>query len=163
MIVVSDTSPVANLLLLKRLDLLKLAFKEIIIPTAVHNEIVQLRLMDRDISEYERADWIKIQDPENQAKSTELKQHLDEGESEAIALALEIHCDLILMDERLGTRMARAEGLSTIGLVGVLLLAKEKKIIPSIKPILEDLKSKAGFWLGTKLQKQILQDAGEGE
>jgi len=86
MIVVSDTSPVANLLLIKQLDLLKLAFKEIIIPTAVHKEIIQLRLMGRDISEYDQADWIKIQHPENQAKSTELKQHLDEGESEAIAL-----------------------------------------------------------------------------
>ena len=83
-------------------------------------------------------------------------QHLDEGESEAIALALEIRCNLILMDERLGTKIARTEGLSTIGLIGVLLLAKQKNIIPALK-----LKSKAGFWLGASLLEQVLHDAGE--
>lgn len=86
MIVVSDTSPVANLLLINQLGLLQQAFNEIIIPTAVHTEIMHLRQLGRDITEYEQAGWIKIQDAENHAKSTELKQHLDEGESEAIAL-----------------------------------------------------------------------------
>ena len=117
--------------------------------------------MGHDISSYEKAAWIKIRDAENQTKADEFMQHLDEGESEAIALALEIRCNLILMDERLGAKIARTEGLSTIGLIGVLLLAKQKNIIPALKPILTELKSKAGFWLGASLLEQVLHDAGE--
>ncbi len=162
MIVVSDTSPVANLILIGKLVLLEQLFGEILIPTAVHNEILKLKPLGHNISVYEKAHWIKIRDAENQSKADELMQHLDEGESEAIALALEIHCNLILMDERLGTKIARTEGLSTIGLVGVLLLAKQKAFLPAIKPILDELKIKAGFWLGTNLLEQVLLDAGEG-
>ena len=162
MIVVSDTSPLANLILIGKLELLEQLFGEILVPTAVHHEVMKLKPLGHDISSYEKAAWIKIRDAENQTKADELMQHLDEGESEAIALALEIHCNLILMDERLGTKIARTEGLSTIGLVGVLLLAKQKEIIHTLKPILTELKSKAGFWLGASLLEQVLHDAGEG-
>ena len=161
MIVVSDTSPLANLVLIGKLDLLEVLFGEILVPTAVHSEILKLRPLGHDISSYEKAAWIKIRDAGNQTKTEELMQHLDEGESEAIALALEIRCNLILMDERLGTKIARTEGLSTIGLIGVLLLAKQKDIIPALKPILAELKTKAGFWLGASFLEQILNDAGE--
>ena len=161
MIVVSDTSPLANLILIGKLELLEQLFGEILVPTAVDKEVMKLKPLGHDISSYEKAAWIKIRDAENQTKADEFMQHLDEGESEAIALALEIRCNLILMDERLGTKIARTEGLSTIGLIGVLLLAKQKNIIPALKPILTELKSKAGFWLGASLMEQVLYDAGE--
>mgnify|MGYP001767929126 CR=1 FL=1 len=48
---------------------------------------------------------------------------LDGGESEAIALAIELSADLILIDERKGTEAARRLGLTTIGVLGVLLEA----------------------------------------
>jgi uncharacterized protein len=67
------------------------------------------------LSEYENADWIKIIQPENLQKVKTLEIKLDKGEAQAIALALEINCDLLLMDERIGTNIAREEGLQTIG------------------------------------------------
>lgn len=65
------------------------------------------------------------------------------------------------MDERIGTDFARQEGLQTIGLVGVLIKAKETGIIEKVSDILFALKNKAGFWLNEKLEKKILEELDE--
>ena len=161
MIIVSDTSPVSNLILIERLDILQKLFSEIIVPPAVHAEIRALKQFDKDLSEYETAKWIKVIQPTNLQKVRTLQIRLDEGEAQAIALALEINCDLLLMDERIGTNIARQEGLKTVGLVGVLIKAKEEKIIEEVREVLNDLKKIAGFWLGEKLEKKILEELGE--
>ncbi len=161
MIVVSDTSPVSNLILLERLDILQKLFTEIIIPPAVDAEIRALKQFGKDLREYETAEWIKVIAPANLQKVQKLQANLDEGEAQAIVLALEINCALLLMDERIGTNIARQEGLRTVGLVGVLLKAKEEKIIEEVREILHDLKNVAGFWLGDKLEKKILEELGE--
>ncbi len=110
---------------------------------------------------YQNADWIKVSQPANLQKVQTLQIKLDAGEAQAIVLALEINCDLLLMDERIGTNIARQEGLQTIGLVGVLIKAKETGIIKEVREILLDLKQQAGFWLGTKLENQILKNLNE--
>ncbi|MCU0238897.1 MAG: DUF3368 domain-containing protein [Pyrinomonadaceae bacterium] len=65
------------------------------------------------------------------------------------------------MDERIGTNIARQEGLQTVGLVGVLIKAKQQKIIESVGDILFDLRREAGFWLNPNLEKKILEEIGE--
>ncbi|CAN5771423.1 hypothetical protein BH20ACI4_BH20ACI4_19570 [soil metagenome] len=161
MIIVSDTSPVSNLILIARLDILHKIFDEIIIPPAVDAEIRSLEQFGKDLSEYETAEWIKVSAPVNLQKVRSLQTNMDEGEAQAIALALEINCDLLLMDERIGTTIARREGLQTIGLVGVLIKAKEVGIIKEVREILDELKNIAGFWLEAKLEKKILEQLGE--
>jgi uncharacterized protein len=161
MIIVSDTSPVSNLILIERLGILQSLFGEIIIPSAVDVEIIALKQFGNDLSEYENADWIKITHAENLQKVKTLEIKLDKGEAQAIALALEINGDLLLMDERIGTTIAREEGLQTIGLVGVLLKAKEKRLVENVGDVLFDLKEKAGFWLDARLEKKVLEELGE--
>ena len=161
MIIVSDTSPVSNLILIERLNILQKLFAEIIIPTAVDAEIRALKQFGKDLSEYETAQWIKIAAPKNLQKVRSFQIKLDEGEAQAITLALEINCDLLLMDERIGTNIARQEGLQTIGLVGILIKAKEEKIIEEVREVLVDLKNTAGFWLDNKLERKILEELGE--
>ncbi len=161
MIIVSDTSPVSNLILIERLDILQKLFAEIVVPSAVDAEIRALKQFGKDLSKYETAEWIKVSAPVNLQKVQTLQTNLDEGEAQAIALALELNCDLLLMDERIGTNIARQEGLQTVGLVGVLIKAKEEKIIEEVREILNDLKNVAGFWLGDKLEKKILEKLGE--
>ena len=65
------------------------------------------------------------------------------------------------MDERIGTNIARQRGLQTIGLVGILIKAKNQNIIAEIGLILTELKETAGFWLSDNLEKRILQKVGE--
>lgn len=161
MIVVSDTSPISNLILVERLDILRELFSDVIVPPAVDREIKALKALGKDIRDYEAAGWIKVSTPSDWRKVNTMKTRLDEGEAEAITLALELKCDLLLMDERIGTRIAREEGLLTVGLVGVLIKAKKMNLIEAVRPILIDLKTKAGFWLGDKLERKILEELDE--
>ncbi|MCI0389429.1 MAG: DUF3368 domain-containing protein [Acidobacteria bacterium] len=59
--------------------------------------------------------------------------------SEAIILALELSAKLIILDERPARRLAKALGLSAIGTLGALLLAKQKGLLSSIKLEMEAL------------------------
>jgi len=86
---------------------------------------------------------------------------LDEGESEAIALAHQLKADLLLLDERQGRAVASRLGLKFIGLLGILVEAKKNGFLPSIKPVLDEVISKVGFWVSHKLYVEVLQSVGE--
>lgn len=161
MIVVSDTSPISNLIVIDRLDIVEKLFAEIIVPPTVDNEIRALQSLGISLVRYDTANWIRIIYPRNKQKVIELGITLDKGESEAIAIALEIGCNLLLMDERMGTRIARKEGLKTVGLAGILLNAKREQIVSEVRPLLRQLRERAGFWLGEQLEQKILDSAGE--
>ena len=86
---------------------------------------------------------------------------IDIGEAESIILAKEKKADLLLIDEQIGRRVAEREGIKIIGLLGVLIIAKDYKYIDSIKKILALLEEKAGFWISPGLKKFILKTARE--
>lgn len=86
---------------------------------------------------------------------------LDADESEAIALALELRSDLLLLDERRGRSIANQLGINVTGLLGVLLVAKQRGCLNAIKPLLHDLSNVAGFWIDRELYRLVLASAGE--
>jgi predicted nucleic acid-binding protein len=89
-----------------------------------------------------------------------LRSSLGAGESEALSLAMELHADYLLVDERAARRAARALGLRVIGTLGVLLAAKRKRLITEVRPLLDELLRK-GFWVSPRLVRQSLLAAGE--
>lgn len=91
----------------------------------------------------------------------ELREILDEGEAEAIILAIERGADLMLVDERRGRRTATAAGLTVIGLLGVVVLAKRTGLIDLAKPVLDDLIQTARFWIGSDLYSEVLAELDE--
>jgi predicted nucleic acid-binding protein len=86
---------------------------------------------------------------------------LDAGETEAITLAIELHADLHLMDERRGTEVARRLGLATIGVFGVLLEAKRKALIDRVLPYVDRLVIDLRFFTSSALRERLAQLAGE--
>ena len=86
---------------------------------------------------------------------------LDAGEAESIAMAIEMKSDLLLIDERRGRNAASRLNLKYIGLLGVIMESKRKGFISSVKPIVDDLMIKAGFWISNDLYDLILEKAGE--
>jgi uncharacterized protein len=155
LIVVSDTSPVLNLARIGRLDLLKLLFDKLAIPPAVHSELLRTGV---DLSP---ATWLTVVQPRDRNRAQEFQRDLDPGEAEAIALALELRADLLLMDERRGRRHAAASGIRVTGLLGIVAKAKHEGLIDQAKPVLDELVRVARFWIGNELYEEVLSELGE--
>lgn len=161
MIVVSDTSVISNLFLVGHLHILEKLFISVVIPQKVQMELLALQGFGIDITPILTAAFIVVKKPSNQAFVQKLMTELDEGEAQAIALAVEVNADLILMDEMKGRALAEQQGLKITGLLGVLLRAKHRGLIRQIKPIMEQLKSENGFYISDSLFAQILNLANE--
>jgi predicted nucleic acid-binding protein len=158
--VVCNSSPLIHLARIGKLELLGDFFEEVLIPEAVHRECV-IDGKDRDdAKKIKRASWIKITKIKNIELKKALNTFLDEGESEAIILALQEAADFILLDDYEAREFARIYTLNITGTIGVLLKAKYAGRISSLGKTLEDLRE-TGFWLNENLYSKILQDAGE--
>jgi len=158
--IVSNASALINLARIEQLDLLRQLYGELIIPEAVWHEVVVEGAGQPGADEVRTARWIKTQIVTNRQLVLALQQELDAGESEAIALTLEIDAELLLMDERIGRETASYLGLRYTGLIGVLIEAKRKELISTIKSYLLALR-KAGFRISNELYTRVLQDEGE--
>jgi predicted nucleic acid-binding protein len=160
-IVVSDTSPVTNLAAVGPLGLLRELFGQVEIPEAVWRELTAEDTQWQGRDAVAASPWIVRHRSANVALFTALRRDLDPGESESIALALELSADLILMDERDGRHQAKRLGLNTMGVLGVLLLAKHKGLIKLVRPLLDSLREQAHFWVSQSLYQRVLIEAGE--
>lgn len=161
MSVVSNASPLINLARIGKLDLLRQLYGELFIPEAVWQEVVTDGVGQPGAAEVKAATWIKVQSVTNTLLVRALRQELDAGEAEAIVLALEMESELLLMDERLGREVARHLGLRYIGLIGVLIEAKHKRVLSAVRHHLDELRDVAGFRIRDALYVRVLQDEGE--
>lgn len=160
MIVISDTSVISGLIKIQRLALLRELFSEILVPPAVRSELEELKRFNYDLSLLEEAGWIIVQAPADSALIGKFEQVLDRGEAEAITLAKELQADFLLIDEKKGRSIAESQGLTVIGLAGILIRAKQLHAIPEVKPLLDDL-IRHNFRIGKALYKVVLNRAGE--
>lgn len=136
MLIVSNTSPLSNLAVIGELPLLQTIYPSIFIPTIVQTELMRLPEIQPIISTSITNGWLKVQTPSNLQFLQTLNQSLAPGESAAIALALELNADRLLIDERLGRSVATQYGLKIRGILGILVNAKNQGLIPAIQPIL---------------------------
>ncbi len=159
--VVSNTSAVLNLALIGELSLLRRLFDEIVVPDAVQSELEVRLLKAGTTAALAIPSWIQSRPVANRPVVDSLSLELDAGEAEAIALAVEMQADLVLLDERLARRVAGRLGLRFIGVLGVLVEAKRRGVIPLVKPVLDALLAKAGFWVGKPLYTRVLSEVDE--
>ncbi|WP_448519656.1 DUF3368 domain-containing protein [Rhodoflexus sp.] len=75
---------------------------------------------------------------------------------------MELKADFLIINELIGRRIAENLHIKVIGLLGILLKAKQEGLMMMhIKPILEQLDKEAGFYINPKLYATILQLARE--
>ena len=161
MTIISNASPLINLARIGQLSLLERLYGDLTIPEAVWNEVVVEGRGQPGAKEVETASWIRVQPATNRELVQALRQELDAGEAEAIALALEVRSEFLLMDEYLGRETAYHMGVRCIGLIGVLVEAKRKGLVNRIQPLLDTLQDVAGFWISEALYQRVLQDEDE--
>jgi uncharacterized protein len=153
MLVVSDTSPISALIQIGRVELLRDLFTRVCVPPEVNAELGRFHPS--------LPPFIEVRDVMDRARVQSLVPRVDLGEAEAIVLAIETQADHLLIDERRGRLIAAQAGVPIIGLIGVLLLAKNRGLLPAVKDAIDDLRMKAGFYLADYLVQQALQAAGE--
>lgn len=148
-IIISDTSSLIALTNIGELNILKEIYEEVVITPEIAEEYG-----------IEVPDWIKIKQVRDPQKFKLINLELDKGESSGIALALESNSCLLISDERKGRWMARKLGIRIIGILGVMVKAKEVGLVNKIKPLIEKLE-KSDFRMSEKLKIQILERVGE--
>lgn len=163
-VVIADASPLIGLAKIGRLDLLQRLYQEVLIPPAVHSEL-QAGSQRPGGQELLRAlddGWLKVADPKDipSTESALLRQVLDAGEAEAIALALHCSAVLLVIDEQRGRAIAQRRGLRIAGSGAVLLAAKRLGHIESVAAELDAL-YQVGYRLSPKLRSQLTAMAGE--
>lgn len=161
MIVVSNSSPIMNLAAIGRLDLIKHKFGKVVIPDAVWRELVIDGKGKKGVEDIEKSDWIKVQPVRDKALVKVLAKDIDNGESEAIALAVENNADVLLLDDKSARLIAANLGLKLIGIVGILIWAKKEGIIKQLSKELDKLREEANFRMSEDLIKRALQEVEE--
>ena len=118
--IVSDSTTLIILNDLKRLDLLENLFSRLYIPKKVYEEVC-IRGCDFPA-------FIQIKEIQQDELYSFLYKVLDEGESEAITLAKQLHMPLII-DEKKGRKIAKNLGIQIIGFLGVLYMNYQKGFV----------------------------------
>jgi len=152
--IISDTTPINYLVLISEHEILPALFAEVLIPAAVYRELQAPRTPPTV------RDWIRncppwLQTREITAAPDPTLSHLDEGEREALQLALEAEAELLLVDEKSARREATRRGLSTSGTLGVLDRAAEKGLI-DFPGALQRLKH-TSFYLSPALERFFVE------
>lgn len=126
MIVVCDTSPVNYLVLIDEIDLLPQLFTTVVLPAGVLAELQHPRTPPRVASwAHELPPWVRVISPKGPVEDVGLGR----GEAEAITIAMQVAADVVLIDERKATVVARHRGLLVTGTLGVLALAAGLKLV----------------------------------
>jgi predicted nucleic acid-binding protein len=158
--VVSDASPLRAIAHLGLLNQLPQLFDQVFVPPAVVDEL-SVPLPGIVPIDFTAAPFLKIRAPGNRAEVGRLEMSLGAGESEAIALAIEIEPDYLLIDESTGRKLAARMGLKPMGVLGILAEFKRRGVIDLIAPLIEQLRSELKFRLSPALLREVLESLGE--
>lgn len=148
-IIVSDTSILIVLKKIGRLEILLALFGRITITQEIAEEF-----------KHPLPRFIKIQNPKNKNYKRILNSILDKGEASAIALAIETDDALLLIDDLKGRRQAKSLNVKYTGLIGILIIAKEKAVIASFSDIIEEIK-RTDFRISPQLIEEAKRKCGE--
>lgn len=153
MTLVCNAGPVIALAKIDHLSLLREVASQVFIPESVFYEVLAKpgpdsnRILDASRSFLEVRKPLQTIDPVVLLAS----RHLDAGEKAVIALASSIpSLATVLLDDAAGRRVASNLGMPLLGFVGLLTVAKNRKLISAVVPLIE-LARNHGYWLSDEL------------
>jgi predicted nucleic acid-binding protein len=157
-IVICDTGPLLHLSEAKILHILHLA-GEVFIPPVVAKEFEQ------NASGIKLPDWVKVQelDEPNRKKALEWKHQIDEGESAAIALTMQMQAEWLLSDDAIARQFAESLGLEIHGSIGLLLWAIANRHVENEDEALKFLNALANssLWISDRVLSQARKAIGK--
>ena len=132
-LVIADSGPIFSLAIINKLEILNQLFDTIRIPVAVWEEISR----DKTTEQYQSIHLFFKSKIQQITGFNELTFIMDYGESESVILYKELQADFLLIDDKKARRIAENLGLNCIGTLGLLSVARDKKLIPELKPLFE--------------------------
>ena len=161
---VCNSSPIIGLSIIKKLNLLWEIFDEVYITDEVYKEIIKdekiKKIGGRELIEAIENNYIKLYSVKNKMLVEQLYGRLHRGELEVMVAAKELKIKRVIIDDRSARHFAETMLLRTVGLMGVLLLAKEYKKIESVKKYL-DILIENGFRVSVRLYNEVLKSSQE--
>lgn len=152
-VIISDTTTLIVLEKQNKLSLLCKLFDEVIVPQAVYEELLIGLESDKTVKAFS---CLNIEIVVYSERLQDLLMILDQGEAEAIELAISKNLPLII-DEKKGRKIAQNLDLIVTGLAGILILATKKKILTSNQAqVLLEKSMQSGYRLSETLYKQIV-------
>lgn len=133
----------------------------VFIPEAVYRELIDPNFPVAGATEVQTFGWLQTRAVSDLILVEALSNELDIGEAEAIALAVEIQADQVLIDERRGRLVANRLNLRYTGILEILVEAKSKGLITEVRPLLNALMNEAGFWVAEPLYNGVLRLVNE--
>ena len=161
MIVVSDASPLVALSAVGKLDLLPTLYGEVVVPEAVFHEAVTNASGQPGYAARAAAPWRKVEALVDRTLAEELKVRLEPGAAEAIALAVQLSAELLLLDERKARQIAIGLGIPITGVLGTLVEAKQRGLITSVKLVADEIRDAIDFRISASVYEQVLRSLGE--
>ncbi len=157
--IICDTSPIQYLHQIGKLSLLRELAGKVIVPPHVVRELEAGRELGINLPDIHIFSWIEVRSPLS-IVALPLVKDLGPGETQVLALALELSDVVVILDDNLARQTARSLEIPLIGTLGVLLNAKRAGIIPEIATILEQLQT-LNFRLDLNTRYLVLKMAGE--
>lgn len=154
--VVADSAPLISCARAGKLSLIRDVYSKIVIPPAVYRETVIEGAGKPGAEEIKEgiSVWVEIREPSCSELIREMRQRFGAGESEAIALAKELNAYL-LIDEVKAINEARKHGIRIRSTLLMLLEAKERGSISSVRVELDELIA-SGFRCSDALYQKAL-------
>lgn len=157
--IVINTSPIiAIVAALGDLRVLQI-YRRVWVPFEVCQEISAGGAVQFALGEFEAAHWLqRCTQPLSIAAA--LLNTLDTGEAAVIQLALNHNIQTVAIDEAAGRRIARLNGLSMTGSIGILLRARNEGYQFSMQAAIDRMKAR-GIWLSRRVIAFALTQTGE--
>ena len=163
-VVISDSSPLVHLSAINRFELLRELYPDLSIPQSVWDEVTIAgagRTGAKELADAVNNGWIKLKSPGAKFIERIESEGLDRGETDALALALELKAEMILLDEVRGRTAARRLGVRAVGTLGVLIRAKARGLVRTLREELQLLRLKSQMQLSADVEELALKLAGE--
>ena len=158
--VIVNSTPIILLSNINQLELLKQIYGEITIPQAVYDEVTEKTDSACQNLKNHFA-WIKIETIKNPLQKKMYQAKLHDGEVEVMILAQEEpKADLVILDDNTAKKTARFLELTVTGTLGILVKAKQLKLIEKIKPLMDALIGN-GFFVAQNVYNMVLEQAWE--
>lgn len=103
--------------------------------------------------------WVK-RTPVTISTETVENYNLGKGETDVLNLALTIPQSRVMLDDFAARKAAKTLTIPILGTGGLLILAKQKNLIPSVTEALKKVQNE-GLWLSDEIIKLIKEKANE--